>query len=61
MRFSLAEVINAAERLARGGSAQQLEADQQRAMREDSLTNLVRDAATETIAAIFRRFRSRKP
>ena len=60
MRFSLADVLEAAERLARGETHDDdLEAAQQQAMREDSIPNLLRDFAAETLASLARRLRRR--
>jgi len=59
MRFSLADVLEAAERLARGTSHDDLATAQQQAMREDSIPNLLRDFAAETIGSIARRLRGR--
>ncbi len=59
MRFTLADVLEAAERLARGTSRDELTAAQQEAMREDSLPNLLRDFAAETFASLARCLRRR--
>jgi hypothetical protein len=59
MRFSLADVLEAAERLARGTGHDDLATAQQQAMREDSLPNLLRDFAAETFASLARRLRRR--
>jgi hypothetical protein len=59
MRFSLTDVFEAAERLARGTSNDDLANAQQQAMREDSIPSLLRDFAAETFASIARRLRRR--
>ncbi len=59
MRFTLADVFEAAERLARGTSHDDVAEAQQQAMREDSLPNLLRDFAAETFASLARCLRRR--
>jgi hypothetical protein len=59
MPFSLADVFEAAERLARGTSRDDLADAQRAAMREDSIPSLLRDFAAETLSSIARRLRGR--
>jgi hypothetical protein len=61
MRFTLADALEAAERLVRGQRREDLAAAQQRAMREDSIPNLLRDMVAETLQAIARRLRGQPP
>jgi hypothetical protein len=61
MRFTLADALEAAERLIRGRRADDLAAAQQRAMREDSIPNLVRDMLAETLQSLVRRLRGQPP
>ncbi len=61
MRFTLADALEAAERIVRGDRNGDLAAAQQRAMREDSITNLIRDMISETLLSIIRRLRGQPP
>ncbi len=61
MRFTLADALEAAERIVRGEPRDTLATEQQRAMREDSIPNLVRDMLAETILSIVRKLRRQAP
>jgi hypothetical protein len=59
MRFSLSDVLAAAERLAGRTRDTDLAEAQRRASREDSLPSLLRDYVTESFAAFIRFVRRR--
>jgi hypothetical protein len=61
MRYSLADALEAAERIVRGVYRDDVASAQQRAMREDSIPNLVRDMVAETLSSIVRKLRRLPP
>jgi hypothetical protein len=61
MRFTLADALESAERIVRGVYNDDVASAQQRAMREDSIPNLVRDMVAETLSSLVRKLRRLPP